>query len=525
MVLKTKKWYKKGKNNKTRTKFLSLNTKTKLHSQIQNRISKNFANNKFQLANKIYTKYKGSVQKMDRFWLNLDEIHKNLIFRSNFQKLWYQSKRLLTSNKTQILNYVIKKKPTYMHKQNIQAEKDIPHKFFTKDQPMYLQNGKKSWFVAKRLRFIKIKKINKNFKFFGDFWRKYKGLCQTNDFLNIRGRYEINKLFHFEINENRIPSWAYKAFFPFYYLPWYRKKTFFKLSNFLYKKNPWLNPLYNTRQLYRLMRRRRCHRDKLPHKIRRVFYYNKFFRLMHPRFRAPYGRNSFMFYKILRRYIILPYLGKWTAKQLETLVKKIKRAYHVRSGHNFQANFENRLDILAYKMNFAPTIFWSRVFIALGWIWVSKRQDKESMRLSNMLMRDSVIPISLEKNRNIGFIKKKSMLKVKLLLDLKNKWNKNERYISNLDSFKNEELINQEQQLDPSYILKSDEIIQVSPFLIKILSKYFMNKLRKKRISLHITDNHEKNAGILLPFRRSCVLNEDRLKPQYWNPTYLNKAR
>jgi hypothetical protein len=449
-----------------------------------------------------------------------------LEFKSDFYKSWFQSQRLLKTNKTQLINHIVKWKPRYRLKENFQVEKNLPRKFLSKDaKNKYLRTKRIDKFFKKRWRFLRIKKLDKNFNFFSEFWIKYKSICQTNDYLNIRRHYHKIKLLK---KRRRLNYTKYSPSFFFSGLLWYQKLKFFTLPKLKYKKNPWLNPLYHTRKLYRLTRSRtyRRYKERLPHLLHRVFFYNKFLKLMHPPSKIIRGRGIFHLYGILRRYIISPYLNKMKPKQLRALVKKLKKSQHVFTGNNFQANFENRLDILAYKMNFAPTIHLSRILISLGFIWVSKLSDQESMRLSSIKLRDVIVIESNKNNRNIKFVKQIAETKAKFLVELKNKWNEIDIIENNLESYKNEELINQEACIDPSYILKKDEIIHISPYLTKLLSKNFMNKLRKKRISYHIFENQSKSAGLLNQhFKRGCTVTFDRLKPQYWNPTYLAKTR
>lgn len=161
----------------------------------------------------------------------------------------------------------------------------------------------------------------------------------------------------------------------------------------------------------------------------------------------------------------------------------------------------------------------------MGWIWVSNH--KKSIRVSNKLMENNVVyEYCVKNNRNVKFIKVSCQNKINILKSIKNALFITNYSYKNLPKFRNNDLQYEEAQLSPTYVVKQGEIVHVSPYLTKLLSRFFMNKLRKKRTSLYLRSNSHKTAGLLThPCYGGTILNQDRLSSQYWKSVYSMKNR
>jgi small subunit ribosomal protein S4 len=71
--------------------------------------------------------------------------------------------------------------------------------------------------------------------------------------------------------------------------------------------------------------------------------------------------------------IILPFYGNITQKQFRNIKNKIQRKKSESlSREDLLINkFENRLDVVVYRLNLAPNIFWARELIKNGVIFVT----------------------------------------------------------------------------------------------------------------------------------------------------------
>lgn len=442
-----------------------------------------------------------------------------------------QSKRLLEQNTCQLVTHLRKQKPAYF-------KKSIQHLRYNKPPMIPLGTLKINvdrkifWRtknnLSKQMKRFKLWTSNNKYKFFNQFWIKYKSICWSNDWSKLRKRVKIlnkRRLFKKLRDEGENAPPLNPVYAQHTYVHWQKKFKVFSLPKYKYQRDPWLSPLYHTRKLYRQTRKRVYRREKKPYRLRRLGFYNKFFQLIYPKRKIVYGQKYPRINQLLRRYIILPFFNHMTSKQLKRLVSRVKKSNNILSGDNFNSNFENRLDVLSYKLNFAPTIFWSRVFISMGWIWVSNH--KKSIRVSNKLMENNVVyEYCVKNNRNVKFIKVSCQNKINILKSIKNALFITNYSYKNLPKFRNNDLQYEEAQLSPTYVVKQGEIVHVSPYLTKLLSRFFMNKLRKKRTSLYLRSNSHKTAGLLThPCYGGTILNQDRLSSQYWKSVYSMKNR
>jgi len=87
------------------------------------------------------------------------------------------------------------------------------------------------------------------------------------------------------------------------------------------------------------------------------------------------AKKTYRLKQILFGRIILPALDGLKQKQFTHIKKNSSRVKPLGLSNSrptiFLGKFERRLDVLTYKLNFAPTIQWARSFVESGLIYVS----------------------------------------------------------------------------------------------------------------------------------------------------------
>jgi ribosomal protein S4 len=87
------------------------------------------------------------------------------------------------------------------------------------------------------------------------------------------------------------------------------------------------------------------------------------------------AKKNYRLKQILFGRIVLPALGYLKQKQFVQIKKNVSHVKPLALSNSrtgiFLGRFERRIDILTYKLNFAPTIQWARVFVEAGLIYVS----------------------------------------------------------------------------------------------------------------------------------------------------------
>jgi len=87
------------------------------------------------------------------------------------------------------------------------------------------------------------------------------------------------------------------------------------------------------------------------------------------------AKKNYRLKQILFGRIILPALDGLLQKQFMYIKKNAAHVKPLGLSNSrptvFLGKFERRLDVLAYKLNFAPTIQWARSFVKAGLIYVS----------------------------------------------------------------------------------------------------------------------------------------------------------
>ena len=224
-----------------------------------------------------------------------------------------------------------------------------------------------------------------------------------------------------------------------------------------------------------------------------------------------------------------PYLGSMRKRQAQRIFKKLRRIHSLQN--SLLCKFENRLDFLACHLGFAPSIYWSRVFILMGWIWVSNSKELEDLK-KTVLPFLSTKPQSLKSDQYYSNSIHCNKKFIKMFVEMKtSSWSKSYQRLNtqettlpnfNMPKYKYQQMIT-----SPLHVVKHQEMIHISPFLKKRLSFWFMNKFRKKHIHWHVKWNEDKTIALIHEYNNihHGEKNTERLAKNYFTATYLMTQR
>ena len=379
----------------------------------------------------------------------------------------------------------------------------------------------------------KITKFKHKPNYISNFWSQYKINTTFLDFKNVRKRYKryISGVEWKQIKKkkpNFIPApmnFLYKTQF---ILNKKKRIWAFSLPRWIKKKKvPWLISLMCRRKIYKINRKRIYRKEKIHWRVRKYWWHMKYFRWRFPRKNAIRGKKFQRFTRILMKYIMWPFLGPSKERQVKKMFSKLRKIHSLQNA--FLCKFENRLDVLACRLGFAPNIYWSRLFIRMGWIWVSNKEEPSVWTntslpfLNTKIQANSFIKYNQSLKCNKNFIEMFQELKIKMYKNKGLLINKNVDLPKfNDQTFKYARIIN-----SPFHIVRHKEMIHISPFLKKRLSFFFFNKIRKRSIPWYIKLCNNRNIALLNEFNNLHHNKNygDRLDKRFFLPTYLTVDR
>lgn len=186
--------------------------------------------------------------------------------------------------------------------------------------------------------------------------------------------------------------------------PW----KYYKISWWNYRINKWLNPLLHNRKLFQFhLITLKTAQKKHPHRRKRYKVYAWLNSTLHnswsPGLRV---KKLFRLRQLLFGKIILPSLGYLKHKQFLQIKKNTSNIKPLGLQNSrpaiFLGKFERRLDILIYKLNFAPTIQWARNFVESGLVYVSHLADKSPINYTISLTKCQKFPLLKNLKKNIS---------------------------------------------------------------------------------------------------------------------------
>jgi ribosomal protein S4 len=109
------------------------------------------------------------------------------------------------------------------------------------------------------------------------------------------------------------------------------------------------------------------------------------------------SKKQYFRFKQIFLKVLLPFYGYPHVKTFKRHVHKyqFKKTFYQESLTNITELFERRLDVISYRLNFAPTIKLSRTFINLGFLAVNGQQQTDP----NYLVADFSTIQLLDKTR------------------------------------------------------------------------------------------------------------------------------
>ena len=99
----------------------------------------------------------------------------------------------------------------------------------------------------------------------------------------------------------------------------------------------------------------------------------------------------------------LPFYGNFTGKQLRAILKKKKKKKSklLNKTEEILSSFENRLDIVVYRLNLAPNVLWARRLIQEGSIFVSSVFSFQNWVRMYSQIKHFLFPLKLRDPKNL----------------------------------------------------------------------------------------------------------------------------
>lgn len=307
-------------------------------------------------------------------------------------------------------------------------------------------------------------------------------------------------------------------------------------SNFwrAHKKTPWLDFLQSSRRMYTGLLARQRREQKWTRKYAWIPYLRKKKPTVQKRNKLYRWRNNLLFSFWTRGMIrkkkgarikkvlsktILPFYGHISEKQLTAIKKKVQRKKPESLSRDdlLLGHFERRLDVVVYRLNLAPNIFWARKLIKDGAVFTSSTAKTHLWEKVYAPLKKFIYPLKLRDPMNLY---KKTI------------WTPFEK------TAKMQFLLEPVKKID--YLVQPGEIIQCAPGALlnkfktnsilwkKPIPKHFLTfsdltetqknwQYRKNKISAKATseNNHTIMATLLFPPSYQNLLKSDRVNREF----------
>jgi ribosomal protein S4 len=101
--------------------------------------------------------------------------------------------------------------------------------------------------------------------------------------------------------------------------------------------------------------------------------------------------------------IYRPFYGHLSQKQFDTINKKIrkKKSKSINRNEVLLSRLENRLDVVVYRLNLAPTILWARRLIWEGSIFVNNPKQSQGWISMHAALKKLAFPLKLRDPKNL----------------------------------------------------------------------------------------------------------------------------
>ena len=378
---------------------------------------------------------------------------KSKIFGKLFSKLAFQKNVLSFDDSSLLTKWKIKKFFSIKkHRSHIQLKKrttlrSLRHNFRSKLSFLFFQPWKKlkptltpkqQWLTVSYNRFQKLRPHDRI-----DFFRTYIGQVLLSAELHSQPDYKdswfaVNRLFRQTEDQSKVyentriskeqmvremvmlqkKSWWYDNLIQKQPWPLSEKKfrldrpnTAFQLHWKQQKKEPWKDSLLFKRALYegfgeRLRKENRWQDLKIKPYLRRKnprrekrnrLYHRNSILLENFRQKFRIRANKVARIKQITGKILRPFYGNLRKKQMNNILKKsrTRKSNYLTHNEMILTHFENRLDVVVYRLNLAPTILWARRLILNGSVFINNPHDAKFWDSMYSSLKKFAFPLKL----------------------------------------------------------------------------------------------------------------------------------
>jgi hypothetical protein len=185
-----------------------------------------------------------------------------------------------------------------------------------------------------------------------------------------------------------------------------------------HKKTPWLEFLQSSRRMYTGLLARQRREQKWTRKYAWIPYLRKKKPTVQKRNKLYRWRNNLLFSfwtrgmirkkkgarikKVLNK-TILPFYGHLSEKQFASIKKKVqrKKTESLSRDDLLLGHFERRLDVVVYRLNLAPNIFWARKLIQDGAVFISSTTNTHLWEKVYAPLKKFIYPLKLRDPMNL----------------------------------------------------------------------------------------------------------------------------
>jgi hypothetical protein len=196
-----------------------------------------------------------------------------------------------------------------------------------------------------------------------------------------------------------------------------RPKTAFQVHWTQQKLEPWKDSLLFKRALYggfgedyrkenkfQPLKIKNYLRSKNPRQEKRNRLYTRVnFLLNNFRQRSRIRADKYARIKQVTSKMLRPFYGHLRPHQIKYIVKKSKKTTSKILGNNeiILKNFENRLDVVVYRMNLAPSILWARRLVKTGFVFVTPQENHFLWESMYGGLKKLAFPLQLRDPKNL----------------------------------------------------------------------------------------------------------------------------
>jgi ribosomal protein S4 len=269
---------------------------------------------------------------------------------------------------------------------------------------IYMDFNKKTQFLSKKKRKTRLS-LRKGIEYFDLLCRQKKAKLKTNLKLgwyyeNILRSEEPYSVAQGEFKLTRIRTAFHHSWMKIEIEPWYEslffKRAFLSVFEERIRK---INRFDEENLKYKFYLRR-----KNPRQEKRNKFYRRRTKLLFNFWnKHRIKRNKLARIKQFLGKLVRPFYGHLTNKQFIKVVKKKNKKKTVNTTRNelLLHSLESRLDVVVYRLNWAPHILWARRLIREGSIFISNLKKMETWSIMYSCLKKYAFPLKLRDPKNL----------------------------------------------------------------------------------------------------------------------------